>query len=55
MDGGVEPFMADVCMGIRWLPFALTFHHGKKNEGKNKKSDTKTWQRLFYVVTLQME
>ena len=37
-DGGVEPLMADVCMGIRWLSFALTFHHGKKNEGKSKKS-----------------
>ncbi len=36
-DGGVEPLMADVCIGIRWLSFALTFHHGKKNEGKSKK------------------
>jgi hypothetical protein len=37
-DGGVEPLMADVCIGIRWLSFALTFHHGKKKmRGKAKK------------------
>ena len=41
-DGGVEPLMADVCMGIRWLSFALTFHYDENNEGKSKKSDAKT-------------
>ena len=34
--------MAGVCIGIGWQPYALTLRHGKKNEGKIKKSDTKT-------------
>ena len=41
-DGGDEMLMADGCMGTRWACVALTVHHGKKNEGKNKKSDAKT-------------
>lgn len=41
-DGGVGRLMADVCIGIRWLPFALTLRHGKKSEGESKKSGTKT-------------
>ena len=36
-DGGVGRLMADVCIGIRWLPFALTLRHGKKVREKAKK------------------
>ena len=41
-SGGAGRLIADVCIGIRWLPFALTLRHGKKKEGESKKSGTKT-------------